>query len=432
MQQADFVTLEMMYKFTAFLVFFFFLAIPINSANAQSSKANVLPTRLFGITVDNVDDEAVVLEQLKLLRDANPNNPLPVVRIVFDVDPNSQNTEYIDPKYFEIIKKIREQNLAFVMVQLLDSDDAHYCFKGDIDQKQSNLCFQKRTEAILNFADIENRKLIDYVNIVEIGNEINGPWYGGHEEESAAIRKIARETVISQLKIGYEIVEKLKRTNTRNSIKTSLTFYFNDDGKRHNWMEKGEEDYKPDNAEYSMRKWVRENGKNFPNLDYSFVSYYSDDNWHTNPATKRREPIIPSAKDWAVMFKEMRANYSRAAVGFSEVGPQCHYKKIRGGKFIPTEFEDESSCEDRTCKPCQDDQPKSITDHYLRLDKEVLNLVGNNFVGGYFYWNYNIDVINKIIYANALNNPKNTRLLRFNEAEATRNSLIDAFRKWSK
>ncbi|HKR02314.1 MAG TPA: hypothetical protein VJT09_16680 [Pyrinomonadaceae bacterium] len=393
-------------------------------------QTSVLPARLFGLTIDKVADNKKdkskriresLLEQLEFIKAHSPGKPLPIVRIVLDVG-NAKQTGTVMGEYVDIIKEIKGKGLAYVMAEVMDSNYFHFCTKKGKGADEQ--CYVERTK---NYLDA----LGQCVDIWEIGNEINGQWAGGEEGELSgdrapttkqAARMDARDSVIRQVKAGYDFLEGKGKL-------TAVTFYFNDDGERHSWSEEG------DDSEYSMKKWLQDNKGKFPGVDYVFISFYPDDNFAPGPREGERTRITPSPEKWAEIFKQIKDDYQSAQVGFGEVGAQCKYKKE--GSCVVLEDEDNSECKDRECNCCLSAQRDYIREYYQDLDAKIRAALKANyepsyekaFVGGYFYWHFNSDVINKFADAKKVKKTKERQSLELQPA-ATRQTLVDAYETW--
>ncbi|WP_224372866.1 hypothetical protein [Hyalangium versicolor] len=170
--------------------------------------------RIYGVTVDSVDDLEAITESLRRL------NHRPTTRVVFD--------EYVPAsEYLESLESIHR--VSWIMGELLDSSNVSL---------YSPAQYRARVTEYLD-------ALSPHVDIWEIGNEVNGEWLG---EPEAVVAKI--EDAFHQAKQRQRL--------------TALTLYYNEgcapaDNEMFTWVEK----YLP----ASMRD----------ELDYVLVSYYEDD-----------------------------------------------------------------------------------------------------------------------------------------------------------
>jgi hypothetical protein len=405
-----------------------------------------MPDRLFGLTIDETTFQTQgrreeIITQLQDFKQKFPARLTPTVRIVLpvvcgkkDCDSNALPDDYID-----IIQRISTGKLAVIMAELMDSDAkmSSFCFNG-LNETESVNCYQNRAAAMYS-------RIGKFVDIWEIGNEINGDWFGGKRKLSFQ-RSAERKTVVKQIAGAYSYFEKVKtaavlanasQTEQQKVPRTAVTYYFNDDGiencaeGRHSYECKGDE------PQYGMGKWIKEGGAKWHNIDYILISYYPDNNFYTlkendkdhyNPKTPDKEiPLELSAKEWVKLFSDSKLLYGdKTKFGIGESGTNRSF----------AECQDKSSCEpinvNYTCKRsggcCLDTQVKVIQDDYVRLDNEIRaeitsgkNLLDTDFVGGYFYWHYSPDVINKLT-----DGTDDERT----QADATNQAIINAYRSW--
>jgi len=122
------------------------------------------------------------------------------------------------------------------------------------------------------------------------------------------------------------------------------------------------------------------------------------------------------------------------------MSPQCYYLKA-DKQCLPQEddkqFEHlpkEEKCGDRRCDYCLKAQIEYIERYYLEWDKAISIQLGpalaKLYVGGYFYWYFNEDVIDKITASNDGSLPEKERKAWIREAEQTRAALVRAFHQW--
>lgn len=386
-----------------------------------------LPRQLFGLTIDRVTGEKIretIIEQLEFIKASNPNAAPPIVRVVLDVD-GADKTGVVDTAYVSLIQEIKRKNLAFVMAEILDSSYIHYCTKKTGADADKN-CVLERTQKYYEALKTD-------VDIWEVGNEVNGQWAGGTSGEldggdaftqkKQAARKNARESVTRQVEAAYSFLEGKGK-------KTAITFYFNDDGERHSWSDR------LDDPEYSMLKWLNSYKDKFPDVDYVFISYWADDNFANVPAGGGRTRITPTAEKWAAIFKQIKDDYKKAQVGFGEVGAQCKYRKNDSSCTV-LEDSKKSQCKDRKCDCCLSAQKDYAREYYDVLNSKIRETLATKyspnyeqaFVGGYFYWQFNSDVINKLAAAKKETDLKKKQKIEA-PAIATRQVLIDAYKGW--
>lgn len=404
--------------------------------------ATTLPDRLLGLTIDKVsgpDDnpdltQDTIIEVLDKIK--RETGRLPVVRIVFDVD--DEGTDVVSPEYRYLIKRIKDNNLAYVMGEILDSSAVYSCLKGDAPED----CYVNRTAKYLEAFGEGN--LID---LWEVGNEMNGEWVGWDGEEwkeysfTAEDMQRARDTYA-------RAVGKAHKMLTDAGKETALTFYFNDDGVRHSWSDAlkkarpGSDEEVSFGQYYSMLTWANDYSKYFKDAKYVFISYYEDDQFADEPGTDRRTRIIPAPDKWAEIFMRLHEIYPDARLGFGEMGPQCYYLKSDRNCILHENDDDyehlpkKEKCPHRRCNCCLEAQKEYVNRYYVDWDAAIRRELRNRtpdgldrrYVGGYFYWHFSGDVIDKITASKDPHTPKAEKKRLLQEATATLDALIAAFR----
>ena len=211
-------------SFYLFIFYFFFNF----SSNLLATEIKT-QEKLYGITIDDswYDDVKIenIIEGIK-------NLPVkPVVRIVMSKD--------VKPKdYVSLFKKVHK--VAYIMAQPVDS--------FEMSSYKNVESYRKRFEDSYKY-------LKDYVDIWEIGNEVNG------EEWIKESPKFTAKKIYS----AYKFIK------SKNDI-TALTPYY----------------FPPEENKISMENWlVKYIPKDMKSgLDYVFVSYYEDDNEGFQPNCK--------------------------------------------------------------------------------------------------------------------------------------------------
>ena len=211
-----------------------------------------VPTPIYGVTLDDVGRINRTVESLANLA------KVPTTRVVFDeYQPAS---EYVTP-----VVKIRP--VSYVMGELLDS---FYV------KRYSVQAYTNRSVEYLS-------TLGNYVDIWEIGNEINGEWLGSTPD------------VVAKLTSAYNIFKSAGKP-------VAITLYYNENC----WSKKSNE----------MFTWAK---NNIPdnikqNTDYILVSYYEEDCNNLKP-------------DWQSVFTELHTIFPNSKLGFGEVGTSKKAKK---------------------------------------------------------------------------------------------------------
>lgn len=209
-------------------------------------KPRAISSPLLGVTVDSIDDLPQIVESLgSLCR-------MPTTRIVFD--------EVGPDKYATATREIHE--VSFVMGELLDS-------------------YFVKKHNVRDYVDRARRyvgALGPWVDIWEVGNEVNGQWLGD------------TPSVIAKVGGAYDVV---KATGGR----TALTLY-------HDESSDGMLEW----AEHHVPDRLKEG------LDYVFVSFYEDHQGGIKP-------------DWQHVFARLTEMFPHAQVGFGEVGTE--YRRFK-------------------------------------------------------------------------------------------------------
>lgn len=231
-----------------------FLIIVLILLFSALNYSSVIPdsTIIYGVTIDAVDHLDDITDAL------SHHSKKMSTRIIFD--------EWIPAKEYIIpCKKIHD--VSYVMGEILDS----YYFS-----EYSNNLYTDRVNEY-------TEALGDYVDIWEIGNEVNGEWLGNID------------SVINKVISAYNVVKDKNK-------KTALTLYYNHDC----W----------DIPENEMFFWV--NNKlplNIRNeIDYLLVSYYEDDCNGYQP-------------DWQQVFDSLHTLFPYSRLGIGECGTKYNFKK---------------------------------------------------------------------------------------------------------
>ena len=247
--------------------------------------------KIWGVTIDDSWYEEMSAEEV--VSSLRSFRVRPTVRIVMSKDREPR-------EYISLFQKIHQA--ADIMAEPVDSFEM--ALYEDVQS------YRER------FAD-SYRYLGDYVDIWEIGNEVNGKEWIGQSDE----------LIIAKITAAYDV---FKDTDE----KTALTFYYEKPGSRQDmlsWI-----------SEYVPLQ-LREN------IDYSFISYYEDENEGYEP-------------DWKTVFKSFQALFPKSGVGIGECGN------------ITEDADEESKIR--------------MIDKYYQMPA-----LTENYVGGYFWWNYVADCV---------------------------------------
>ncbi len=204
------------------------------------------PTFIYGVTIENVNKNLPeTVEALSKL------SKKPTTRIVFD-------HEHSPSHYINAVKEIKK--VSYIMGEVLDSYDM---------SKLSD-------DELKNRMYVYYKSFSSYIDIWEIGNEVNGEWNG----------KV--DNVISKIKFANNYIR-------YKGGKTALTLYYN-----HECYEK---------KNHEMFTWVNKYlpSKIRDNLDYVLVSYYED-------GCNSYQP------DWQNVFDSLHVLFPKSKLGIGECG----------------------------------------------------------------------------------------------------------------
>lgn len=229
------------------------LAVLTLTAGYQPAAAAVaaprdIPSPVYGWTTDNG------YATTRLYNTAAATSRMTTVRVVFD-----EWVKAVD--YKPTVSKLHQR--AYIMGGLLDSLYA---------PQYSTSQYAARTTEYLNV-------LGDYVDVWEIGNEVNGEWLG------------STSSVIAKISAAYDLVK-------GRGLKTALTLYMNEGC----W----------DRSDHEMHTWVSNIPERIRNgVDYLWVSYYEQD------CNNRRL----TQSQWQSTFDRLKVSFPNSKLGFGEIGP---------------------------------------------------------------------------------------------------------------
>ncbi len=324
-----------------------------NTRNSNASTDSLLQQRAstaaemyYGVTIEDTDTPDSIVATLKRIKQETRGKKV-AVRVVIDPE-----RDVNDEEYKERLRTLKQES-DMVVALIGDSHDVHK-FK---DVK----AYKKRVNE-------SYRELSQWVDVWEIGNEVNGVWAGWEAKEGArdedqpwnqrgADRKGKRNLIGKQIKGAYDELLRLNK-----EVKMALTLYYSGDWEECNlcW----------DGPEYVMSRWIEDHIKDKgmrEGLKYVLVSFYSDD------CPVISDDTAEGASQWAAIFNSLSATFKNADVGFGEFGPQCsRYEECKINK-------------NRLCPDCVNDQIKFIPKYYRDYDKRLKESV-QKYMGGYFYW----------------------------------------------
>lgn len=341
-------------------------------ANVSAQNKCALPEKLFGLTSEEgtLENKDRLFGAVKNFKDKT--GVIPVVRIVFQFDDKS-NREVQPEEYFETLKQLHgvdkencSDRTAYVMGLLVDSYAVRHYINKTGDQSMPGK------------ADRFYKALKDYVDIWEVGNELNGTWVGwkGSEEANSKsfdeLERMRKDVSEQTAEVYRRLKTKIVWDNSRAKIALNLYLYDNECGTncREPLANCGEDC----SENYEMLQWsnryLKPEDRNLK-FDYVMFSYYEDD--------CSQEDMPVSNKTWLKTFSKLTNIFSFdkhiPKVGFGEVGKQCKCNRnIDDG--------DER-------KVCSGNCGSRQSDYVSKYYKDVhSNLVSErqNYIGGFFYW----------------------------------------------
>lgn len=214
-------------------------------ADSPSPRLPQLPHPLYGVTIDSIEELRPTLEALGSL------SQQPTARVVFD--------EYVPAgAYTAALRRIHA--VSYVMGELVDSSAM---------SRYSVAQYADRAREYLSSVG-------SFVDIWEIGNEVNGEWSGDPAD------------VVAKITQAFHIAK-------QHGARTALTLYYNEECWRYPW----EEIFTW--AEHRLSASLKNR------LDYVLISYYEDDCNQLQP-------------DWPVVFQRLGGMFPNSKLGFGEVG----------------------------------------------------------------------------------------------------------------
>jgi hypothetical protein len=360
----------------------------------QSKQCSSKQTRIFGVTTEiaevKTQEDVQNLDRLIFSLNKIREHRIPTVRIVFQTE--NQAADYLTAvKRLHGVKADGSDRIAYVMGLIVDSQFM-YEF-NDIDRHPGRDIL-RRTE---NFAEV----LGDFVDIWEVGNEVNGEWVGWKgEEQNNGVEEHEQQTDPDKLTrmrilIGTQVHQvyrtlKAHQKVINNCAEIALNLYLKDNHSQGDELRECYWEKCPGGCgrRYGMFEWIAENLKPKQNdlkFDFVFFSYYDED----------CKDLEMNGRKLAKIFDDLIGEFTfddgfKPKVGFGEVGPQCNCRK--GDKAC----EGLNSDVRRAQSGCRRRQPDYVGKYYKDIHKSVKNNLTANknlYVGGFFYWYFYQDAV---------------------------------------
>lgn len=272
----------------------------MQTASAQATRPKA---PIYGVTLDDVSNINAIVASLTHL----PYKP--TVRVVFDPGMTAAD-------YYPALVKLH--SVAYVMGEIMDS----YYFPTDLQT------YTSRTNELVS-------GLKNVVDVWEIANEINGEWLRNDPNGPNSLAASEEQAIGTMVGAAYDIVKS-------NGGLTSVTMYYNDDGKGNNCWQLPMDSWRTWAQTYLPAR-VRQGA------DYALFSYYP---YQDCPG------LSPT---WTSDFKLLESIFPVAKVGFGEVGT--------------SNTSDPSSVQ------------QNILKTYYPMGTTTM-AADPRFVGGYFWWYY--------------------------------------------
>jgi hypothetical protein len=364
---------------------YFFFGECLEKTKAQTVTANV-PAKVrdykvenrelvFGVTTDSLEDPSPEFERLLgTLDELKKDSYRLITRVVIEPKDAIKRFEM----YKTAIRKLRTH--SEVMLLLADSHDAHQVRDGDAYAKLYKTYIEALGDSV----------------IWEIGNEVNGEWFGWKKTPDDPNKLGAMRNNIKRfLNETYGEIEKYEAGHINTDLKVAMTLYYNDnDGFYKGDDRVGRKCW--EHAEDKMQDWasyLRNEPKFKKGLDYLFISFYQDN------CFDEKKPVIlgndikanieKDSDHWIEIFTKLSEGFDKAKVGFGEFAPEC---KFAACNYKPECEEEKCKSRNRKCPECINAQTPYILRYYREYHSRIKEKAPK-YVGGYFYWTYNQDVV---------------------------------------
>jgi len=280
---------------------------------ATSPAQSAISPPIHGVTVDNKNDIRDGAFLAKLLESLRHLSVKATVRIVYT--PGNKDGYFSANSYLDATRQIK--SVGYVFGQPVDS---FYIS-----------CFTP-AEHLNRFKDYVTT-LGTFVDIWEVGNEINGEWLFGDTKDCSPKASVSSA---SQADVVTKMIETYDYLKFQGKV-TALTLYYNTPCRR------------PEANE--MFTWVNANvpARMKTGLDYLLVSYYEMDCDGYKP-------------DWQRVFSQLATMFPNSKLGISEFG----WSETKASDPII----------------------KDLVQRHYAVHPRV-----SNWVGGGFYWEFAIDMV---------------------------------------
>lgn len=342
---------------------------------------------MFGVTITDLSQANAAKDTLRLLAADNETIPV-VVRVVFDPIEQTNKRKFEDElsEYRQQVENLRDSTNVCLLGTIADSYNMYSYLRKDSDPSWPDGYgnYERWTRRLVE-------KMGGLVDIWEVGNEVNGEWYGWkdkkykksdeRDDRQDSKMRDKRETMRNRIKHELSLALKAVR-DVRPEALTAMTLLYNADQDNNKCTEF---------SEYKMNDWagIYLTPEVRSNVDFVLLSYYE------NPQDCAEVTRDPN-KLWDVLVSLRKLFTGEETVfGFGEISYKatCYRDK-------ENEIEDKERINNRTC---QQGQREYVERYYQPLDRQLSALVKTKtppsdvkaikFVGGYFYWYFLQDMI---------------------------------------
>ena len=337
----------------------------------------LIPAPIIGVSCEKIEQGFdSIKDALRAIKSARA---IPAIRVVLELEKDPAD-------YFDIVRELHgttpDTRLAYVMAEIADSFFL-WKFNKEHEGHPEHMDLKKRLKSYLD-------KLGEFVDVWEIGNEVNGEWAGWREDPATGFKDWEKEGM-NQMRhsVASSTLDMYRMVTTHpkgESASTALTLYFymkrypdclpntldTKDGKK----------FTVNGNDYDFETWLNDTAllkpeKNF-SPDYVLLSVYEDE---CRDDDCRDQQV--SVSDWVEIFKVVQGHFKNAQVGFGETGSHC---ARCDGTLIPRHQED-----------CIKMQKANINQHYgdvhLGIIKKIEEGERLNYIGGYFNWYFHDDMV---------------------------------------